>query len=270
MLHRVRRIVPLYWIVTVIMAACAYVKPQFFYGVTVGPWEMLTSLLFIPHANAMGDVWPIVLQGWTLNIEMLFYLIFALTVCARPLLRLGMPTALLIALPLVGAIFHPASAVAILWTSPLLIELLMGLWVGYAYTSAWLRYHGVGLALIVASVVSFAQSQGAGEPATNTRFLVYGIPAMALVTGFLMVETAKPIPTIRSLLFLGDASYSIYLWHGVATVILGALLLRLHVQEGLLAGAILVAGALATSLVGYVLVERPITRALARKKSAGS
>ena len=65
--HRVVRIVPLYWIATLIMAAHRSSSVS----------DTVNSLLFWPYRDANDELWPVLVQGWTLNFEMFFYLLFA-------------------------------------------------------------------------------------------------------------------------------------------------------------------------------------------------
>jgi exopolysaccharide production protein ExoZ len=42
--------------------------------------HIVASLFFIPvRSPSSGEIWPVLVQGWTLNFEMFFYLIFALS-----------------------------------------------------------------------------------------------------------------------------------------------------------------------------------------------
>jgi len=67
----------------------------------------------------------------------------------------------------------------------------------------------------------------------------------------------------RWLLGLGDASYSVYLTHGLTLPALGVLVAHLNPRSGAQAWALLLALVVCCALVGeatYRLVERPITR----------
>ena len=81
--RRLLRIVPLYWLV---LAFVAVLWP----GGGIDPWldfplqDILRSFLFIPFANGArgGAVQPVLGVGWTLNLEIYFYGIFALSLFA--------------------------------------------------------------------------------------------------------------------------------------------------------------------------------------------
>jgi exopolysaccharide production protein ExoZ len=80
--RRVKRLVPSYWFVTSITAVIAVMKPTMFYSTVIGSAELVQSMFFIPYYRNTGFAWPIVIPGWTLNIEMFFYAIFALSLRA--------------------------------------------------------------------------------------------------------------------------------------------------------------------------------------------
>ena len=265
MSRRIRRLVPLYWAVTFVTLACAAAKPAFFYGVVLGVPQLLQSLLFIPYYSSDTHTWPIVLQGWTLNIEMFFYLVFAVAIAFPPMTRLVVPTIILSALALAGALFPQANAIVSIWTNPLLMELAAGLWHGFACTSGWLKHRRFGIALMVCSSLVFVALQCVHYTPDGWRFMVFGVPAFLLVAGMLMVERDGGIRTLPAWLFLGDASYSLYLWHGVAIVVCGAVTLRFGLQ-GLGAAFILTISSVVLSALGYIMVERPLTRFFSRRK----
>jgi len=74
--ERLERIAPVYWIATGIMVAGALASLFPNLKLTLGP--VLGSLFFIPHHSpSNGQVWSVLVQGWTLNYEIFFYMVFA-------------------------------------------------------------------------------------------------------------------------------------------------------------------------------------------------
>jgi exopolysaccharide production protein ExoZ len=65
--NRLKRVVPLYWIVTLAVFAIAVVAPSLMQATRADPVELAKSLLFIPFAKANGLVQPVAFVGWTLN-----------------------------------------------------------------------------------------------------------------------------------------------------------------------------------------------------------
>lgn len=72
--RRICRIVPLYWIVTLV-----YVAKLAVVGEMPDVSGVLQSLFFIPYNGTRPDMHPIFGVGWTLNYEMEFYVLFALS-----------------------------------------------------------------------------------------------------------------------------------------------------------------------------------------------
>ena len=67
MLHRVIRVVPVYWIVMFAMVMRAILAPSAFSRLMVQPSHVLLSMAFIPHADPTGLPYPLLAVGWTLN-----------------------------------------------------------------------------------------------------------------------------------------------------------------------------------------------------------
>jgi exopolysaccharide production protein ExoZ len=69
-------------------------------------------------------------QGWTLNYEMFFYLVFGAPLLVRQ--RVAVLGVILCELVALGAILRPDGPVAVTYTSPLLLEFLAGTVIGRA------------------------------------------------------------------------------------------------------------------------------------------
>ncbi len=79
---RLIRIVPLYWLVSAFVLATCLIAPQLLHT-TVLEWKhALASFLFLParHPVMTQEFWPLLIPGWTLNYEMLFYVLFAVAI----------------------------------------------------------------------------------------------------------------------------------------------------------------------------------------------
>ena len=87
---RIIRIVPLYWFLTVFYWAFATIVPEYFPHIVATPSWLFTSLFFASGALGFGK--PIIGQGWTLEFEMLFYLVFASSLWLRNSFRSGILT----------------------------------------------------------------------------------------------------------------------------------------------------------------------------------
>ena len=99
----------------------------------------------------------------------------------------------------------------------------------------------------------------------SVRTISFGVFAAIAVAGLAACERSVPLRVPRSLTFLGDASFSIYLVHGTVLPVAakGMLFLNMSsVLSPLMSLFILVGlGVLAGSLA-HIYIERPLLRAL--------
>jgi exopolysaccharide production protein ExoZ len=260
LLRRVERIVPLYWMTTLGVALIAIVVPAAFPAMRPTFQHVAQSLLFIPHRDAEGQIAPLIVPGWTLNYEMFFYLIFALALLAAAKVRPFVITAALLALVVIRPLGDPQNPLWATYTNPLLLEFVAGVWLGKAWSEGRLPGAGAAWAMIAVGLVGFTAVHLSGVDVEPARILYWGLPALLMVAGAVSLERRGPIPEWRPLRLLGDASYSVYLVHGLA---ISAAFRILH-MVGLEAPAVVLPVSLATGVVAglltYQFVEKPLMR----------
>ncbi len=264
LLRRIIRIAPLYWILTLLMAATVLLAPQLFQQTVFELSHFLQSLAFVPAFNPSrpNEIRPLLIPGWTLNYEMFFYISYGLVffLCARLPSRLALFSALLVALVIAGAVFAPTNPIAVTYTSPMLLEFLAGIWIG-VWINRGTKAPGKGGALLLLL---------AGWLCLLFEPLLFGWGALfgaaMVVLGAVSLERVWPIRN-RTIEFLGDASYSIYLTH---VLTLGALRLAWVRVPGINGMpfepvAFMVVGIVLSACAGslvYLAVERPVLRFL--------
>jgi exopolysaccharide production protein ExoZ len=259
LLRRAGRIAPLYWTVTLLVVGLDLLRPSLFPNMRLDPPHVILSLLFLPHRDPMGDIAPVIVPGWTLNYECFFYIVFALTLILPAGRRAWTLTAALGGLCLLG-LFLPRGRWAAVDTycDPLVLEFVAGAWLAKAAAGGRLGSSAAALAAIGAGVVILAVVAVTGADVRGwARLLYWGLPALLLVWGALSLEGAGRTPVLAPLKLLGDASYSIYLAHGLAL----SLAFKLIVGLGLPFAAQLAVAAPFGVLAGlacYQLVERPL------------
>ncbi|MEU4158193.1 acyltransferase [Actinoplanes sp. NPDC026670] len=278
---RVIRVVPIYLVATFLMTSVVLALPDRVNSAEVSPAGLLKSALFIPYEMATRPG-PILEAGWTLNYEMFFYVMVALALLATRNARRGLAlAAALLCLLVLSGWFAPSEWYLVrFYQSSLFLEFLSGvlLWVIYersreiparfmvgrmasAVAGGFLIAGGIGLLLAVDAGAVFAGG-------TDVRFLQYGLPAVLVVAGGLLTESALPAGRWTTLLVeLGDASYALYLFHPFVILFLSRI-----VFEGALAGggpwlrlALLIlatALALTASVVVNRYIDGPIQRRL--------
>jgi peptidoglycan/LPS O-acetylase OafA/YrhL len=269
---RLRRIAPLYWIVTLAVFLVARLAPSLIQNTPSDPGRLAASLLFLPAPRLDGTLRPVVFVGWTLNFEMAFYVLFALGLLA-PRRWVGvLATAGVLVLTVAGGwIAKPASPILGFYTTPMVIEFGLGMLLGLAWphlkapkAAAWPL---AGAALMAFAVMLAAPWLWPG----SERLFAFGLPAMVIVAAALVLERQGRAVRWRWLMALGAASYAIYLSHFFVTqaVILLARKAGLHgPAEVAVAAAVSLLG---VAVAGYVLhrtVEQGADRLIARLISA--
>jgi exopolysaccharide production protein ExoZ len=246
---RVLRVVPIYWAATLVAAVTLVRKDGLDAGLIHRVWQ---SLLFIPHLDPKGEAFPIVPPGWTLNFEMLFYALFALALCfARPLRTAGLWLAALVA---AGLVLQPTHVVANTFTSPLLLEFMVGMLIGHcrhqvAAVAAlgWLALPGWALLLM------------------STHWVQSLVAACFIVVSALALERRLPHWAFGKA--LGDASYFLYLSHHFVLIVLAKVWKGLPLQGPLQFGTMFAASVGVSVLVGlwgHQYLEKPLHSVLWR------
>lgn len=153
--HRIIRIVPMYWLAVFVLVVfsnlgllnLAVTLPALLKMAQEGPlrivrWlltglnlfsfyrpaDLLQTFLFIPYKDVNGDLHPVLGVGWTLNLEMFFYVVYALSLFARKLFA-----------PVIAAV-----SVASIWGVGQLTNGYADSWFGL-YASAYVPYFVVGI-----------------------------------------------------------------------------------------------------------------------------
>jgi len=276
MTNRIVRIVPLYWLITLTVMCIAFAMPSLFRSIVLTPEHAIKSLFFIPHfyPGAPTRIWPLLLPGWTLNYEMVFYLVFAAALLLPRHLIIPLIGGLFAAAVAAGLAFDFDSAVAIFYTDPIIMEFVAGMLLGHLWLHgrltmpAWLAFAAIAVAC--AAIVALTPF----EESLQTRVLSWGIPAVLIVSACLSLDRRGAFPSHGLLKLLGEASYSIYLTHILTLGVLRTAWHRLGLVERDLDSAcvFLVVSIAASVLVGiavYYMVEVPMRHFFRRGRSSG-
>ncbi|MCA8901831.1 MAG: acyltransferase [Hyphomonas sp.] len=270
MAKRIARIVPLYWAATLAAAAMAALVPWALQNADLSAGGFLTSLAFIPARDLSGQIMPILFVGWSLNMEMMFYVLFALTLFLPRGMRLVALVAAMGAILLACRYVLPESAATTFFARPIMLEFAAGCLIAAGLKRA-------GMAALVArvpmwplQVAAFALFGivGVWLAGTEVGGVLVAVASVLLVfatAGADLYRTSRPG---RVLVPLGDASYSAYLLHPMIIPVVGIAAMKLLGDSWAAAALTLAATVVATAIVSrlsFVYFERPSNRLLRRK-----
>ena len=255
MANRVRRVVPLYWFFTLVMALILVALPTLFRSTTFEWSTFLMSLAFVPHESRAhpGWLWPIVAPGWSLNYEMYFYLLFALSLLLPPARRVAGVIALLGAIVLLAWWSGSDAPPVRFYGNPIVFEFAFGMLLAVA----WRR--GLRVPPAVAVLLIVGGSALLIAPLPVPHILMYGVPSLMVVAGAVWL----PLPERRWGVLLGDASYALYLSHLFALGALRKVLPPLLGEGPLAAWSFVAISLLLCTLVGvavHLLVDNWLLR----------
>lgn len=217
---RIARIVPLYWIVTLLAIAASAQGRH-------GPYWLsnaAASLLFVPAHDTAASIWPPVMTGWTLNYEMYFYAVCTVVLLAGLRRRFLVAVAGVIAvgiaigLPLVWAAGTAVRPAALILLMPISAEFIAGmvlaaLWERGLRSPVWLT-----IALLAAALALLAFTPDMRTYQVD-RALLWGPSAAMIVWATMTSEERLPFRNWKWPLLLGDASYAIYIVHAAVLTI---------------------------------------------------
>ena len=268
-INRIRRVAPLYWFFTLLMAFIFLIMPSVFTNADLSVGSLLKSLFFIPHFSSAhpGEVWPIVAPGWSLNFEMYFYLLFALSLFARENLRLILITVAITGIFLIATLANSSSAFGDFFADDVVFEFIFGMFLAYGWKRGWRLSPTTGTFLFVAGfALLLIHSQGLWLAAFDVPGIITsGIPATMVVAGTLFIK----LPENRFAVLLGDASYALYLSH---IFVLGLLrkILPPILGDGQFAAYLFVAISLVVCLIVSIPVHHYIDNWLLRHERLAS
>jgi len=253
---RIARIIPLYWLLTVVANAVFIAAPSFVNS-SGGTTNIVASYFLLPTDDKY-----LVQNGWTLAYEFYFYALFASALLLPRAAGRGLVVTILCLLGSSNIVLTPHGPVQQFLLSPMLLEFAGGILLYLMYERAvglapWVRLALAGIALTLWILVNAGQ-------ATGIRVLDYGVASWFLcLAAVARRQDAAPlrweVPH-----WLGDVSFSLYLIHPF--VVAGVVIVLSHAPEPIrhrsdLAMCLALAGSVAAAGIVYRWIEQPLTRA---------
>ncbi|WP_334504615.1 acyltransferase family protein [Bradyrhizobium sp. AZCC 1678] len=226
---RIIRIVPIYWLATALEVVL-----RLHHGAGLDVHKLICSLFFIPVAvepGPMAAMRPTLGVGWTLNYEMMFYAAFASVLLLSRRKGLTVLIALMAGVVLTGTVFKPIAdtraptSLITFYSDPIILLFGVGVLLGAA--ARWLKSaHAVrsnaflliALAMfLVVDVMLFAAFVGT-HPVDVEWIATFWVISAICVVLCVTVRIDETRWLTQRLVQLGDASYSLYLFHFFAII----------------------------------------------------
>lgn len=225
LIKRFVRIWPVYAVVTLCYALVRLGGAGIFDN-RVALGHIAHSLLFLPVGNGPPPQfgWPVLAVGWTLNYEMYFYALFGVSLLFGRwrwwALAAWLGVFLVLVPQLRGAVsLSPATDYGFAWsglqlmTSPIVWQFIAGVVIGLLYHSHWTLWKPGFLKYLLFLTMSMAVWQYMSRARMGHGVLDWGTTLIPLVLAFCLASKRFTIPVWGPLVYLGDISFSLYLWH---------------------------------------------------------
>jgi exopolysaccharide production protein ExoZ len=246
--RRFQRIYPTLWVALIcVIPLILLMKAELSF------YDVFSSFMLLPIEHE-----PIIDTVWTLRHEIIFYAIFALAIC-NP--RIGwLVGTLWLGLSLVQPLIFPTYPLSFVF-HPAHVLFGLGILACWLFNRGYVEFPKLilmlGIVIFGGTWIAVAYGVLLKNEAST---LCYGIGAMLMILGGVVLETKTGLRIPRVLVFLGEASYSIYLIHfpalsGFAKAVTKMKALGIPNEMLFLMVA---SGGVAVGVAFYLLVEKPL------------
>jgi exopolysaccharide production protein ExoZ len=261
---RFTRVYPLYWVILTSKISASLI---FAYDTdrqsNIGEY-IKAFLLFPQDRNILSTTFLGV--SWTLSFEIFFYLLFGLLIWLKP--KLSFP---IISAWLIGVLLNFFGIFQLtqnnLWMQMIFadynLEFIFGCLAAYVLTKYQIKY-GMPIICTGAFLYTLSAINYYYSIIKTSSVITFGIPSTLIVLGCVALEQKKNINVPNLLLYIGNASYSIYLAHGFFINNITKIILKLkpNIADNLLAlnlsGIIIGIIAIFCGCLIYTYIEKPL------------
>ncbi len=249
--RRIERVVPMYFLMTLGMFALTHV-PGLARNEAASPFDLIQSLTFTTWTDG-PEAYPVLNVGWTLEYEMLFYVIATIAMAVTKRVWIGTAFVML-------ALVVTGRGTSFFLQNPIIIEFVFGMTIGaFLYDRRAFPWMLAGTALVMITL----PISGAAW-----RVWAFGLPSAGVVALAIYLDLRRRYEG-SWLPALGNASYSIYLVHVVAISfvckVASVVVPRLSTAVAVPA---ISAFAILVGYLTYRLIERNLTLFFTRKRRA--
>ena len=251
---RFSRIYPVYWVVLAAILPVFFLIPNFGVGHERDPGAIFRSVFLMPSSESQ----MVLSVAWTLVYEVFFYLLFGLLILSR---RIGLAvfvtwTGLILAYPWLES--HLSSFVC----STMNLRFLTGVSVALILARWRIAMPRLVASLGVAAFLSTGMLEAYDGPLSLwPRCAGYTLGSALMLAGLVQAERSGTLQTPPWLVYLGNASYSIYLVHFLGLSLLAKLAKAAQLDvyiPGMVLFCLHVIGAIALGCLFHHAVEQPI------------
>lgn len=173
-------------------------------------FELVLSSFFLPNVYS-SDLKPILSIGWSLNIEMVYYLILALSFAiARSKTSLMVISSVLV---IFFYVYAELSTSTYYGTSAVLF-FIVGMLFSYFKIHVYLKPLSNGLVVVFSFMLLFYFDLSGIGHSNETRFLTRALPVLIIFSYALQYSSTTLSSRLeRLIVILGGSSYAIYLLH---------------------------------------------------------
>lgn len=267
--RRFFRVVPLYWLTTILVAVLAVTLPSIFKSTGFETPYFLKSMFFIPDVvpGRITDWRPLFKLGWTLNYEIFFYLLVAsLFWCRSVNQRASLLLTVLTALIFLSFLMERRASVFSFYANLNLLPFAFGVAIAWcimekeSFLPALQRLRWPGIA-VAAVLTGYAMTFEWADYRLLGGHMAMSIAAASIALAFLAFENRSG--SVNSVWdWLGNVSYSIYLLHMFAVGIVWAMLRHLDIAKTMAAPFLAIVIVFVLSAIGgslsYRFFEKPL------------
>jgi len=255
---RIVRIYPVWWLFLILLLPIYFFKPELISSDPDNSLSFIKSFFLIPHEGK-----PLLAVGWTLEFEMLFYLLFGGSIFLSRYKQCIALSLLMILAVIAGLKFDLPNPFWELMTSSILLYFPMGMAFGLIYSN--INYSLFKLLLVAFAIIFSAFHTLEYSVGDIDRFIHFSPMAISVFCFFVFLEKGNMIISKKFYKWGGDISYALYLIHLIIIAIIGKISILLGLFPILGTPLILVI-MFVSSIVGativYYMFERPVLRRL--------
>lgn len=215
--RRLIRIVPPYWAMTILLFCFSLMFPRLLLSTHADPADLLRSLLFVPYYREDGLIRPLLYVGWSLNYEILFYVLITLGIYLLPKHPLAIATGLLLSLHFICSQFAGAGAITMCYSSNVVYEFVLGI---LAYeiarrvsSSTATAMRPFSLLALCGSLLGIVFVQGIAHSPLPAEWFILQLLAMLTILNASLLSQGDWDIRMPWIVIIGDASYVLYLVH---------------------------------------------------------